>query len=533
MNALGVRNGPATFNVRVRVSDGDGGTTNSSATPLSLSNVAPQNIILNVVEPAGPLVEGTPMVVSGAFSDLGASETYSYLWQVTSTNGQLIANQGGTVLAAGPVPSFNFTPTGDGVYTVQLSIGDGAQTTTSLVALGVGNVSPQSFNLSGPAGEVALGEPVAVTGSFVDPGSDLWQATLVVRNGTTLETLLRLPVLLVGHSFSASFVPSNVGSLALVLEVDDGSGVATSQPILVSVGGGLAGDFDRSGTVNLADYMFWKTHFGETSGLGLQADGNGSGNVDAADYTIWRNNLGATTQPSLAGDFDRNGEVNLADHTFWKLHFGETSGVGLQADGNGNGNVDAADYTVWRNQFNQSPNAGTVSAVSAGSSQESSRVVAVSPTGLATQAVVLSESIVQEIAPLVVVADQDFPSSNVETTRETAWTTESVHQVPDPLFAEFREFAKLTNRSLRRNAWLARHLEEGATDSIFSHWNLAKGRPVLPPVQDGLFDRLADDPDEFALVDEHTADCTATDAAFFDVGVGSVELFRRGDSYGP
>jgi hypothetical protein len=56
----------------------------------------------------------------------------------------------------------------------------------------------------------------------------------------------------------------------------------------------LAGDYDQNGTVEQADYAFWKFHFGETAGIGLQADGNGSGRVDAADYTIWRNNLGAT-----------------------------------------------------------------------------------------------------------------------------------------------------------------------------------------------------------------------------------------------
>jgi hypothetical protein len=63
----------------------------------------------------------------------------------------------------------------------------------------------------------------------------------------------------------------------------------------------LAGDYDQNGTVEQADYTFWKTHFGEIAGIGLQADGNGNGSVDAADYTIWRDNLGATLPGAGAG----------------------------------------------------------------------------------------------------------------------------------------------------------------------------------------------------------------------------------------
>ena len=59
-----------------------------------------------------------------------------------------------------------------------------------------------------------------------------------------------------------------------------------------------------------------------------------------------------TVAPSLPGDYDLNGFVEPADRAFWKSHFGEASGIGLQADGNGDGMVNAADYTVWRDHFN-------------------------------------------------------------------------------------------------------------------------------------------------------------------------------------
>ena len=65
----------------------------------------------------------------------------------------------------------------------------------------------------------------------------------------------------------------------------------------------LAGDFDRSGTVDVADYQLWRSSFGTTVTAGSDADGNSDGMVDLADYTIWRNHLttpGAATNNVVA-----------------------------------------------------------------------------------------------------------------------------------------------------------------------------------------------------------------------------------------
>lgn len=53
----------------------------------------------------------------------------------------------------------------------------------------------------------------------------------------------------------------------------------------------LAGDYDGNGTVDVADYSYWKNAFGTSDAA---ADGNGDGLVDGADYTIWRDALGAS-----------------------------------------------------------------------------------------------------------------------------------------------------------------------------------------------------------------------------------------------
>jgi len=56
----------------------------------------------------------------------------------------------------------------------------------------------------------------------------------------------------------------------------------------------------------------------------------------------------AVAAPPQAGDYNRSGAVQQADYSMWSASFGVTSGPALNADGNGNLIVDAADYVVWR-----------------------------------------------------------------------------------------------------------------------------------------------------------------------------------------
>lgn len=54
----------------------------------------------------------------------------------------------------------------------------------------------------------------------------------------------------------------------------------------------LDGNYDGDDTVDMNDYIVWKSFFGST--LAPFADGNHNGVVDAADYTVWRDHLGQT-----------------------------------------------------------------------------------------------------------------------------------------------------------------------------------------------------------------------------------------------
>ena len=61
-----------------------------------------------------------------------------------------------------------------------------------------------------------------------------------------------------------------------------------------------AGDFDKNGVVDAADYVLWRKSAGQV-GVGLAADGTGNGVVDVADYNLWRSRFGATVAGSAVG----------------------------------------------------------------------------------------------------------------------------------------------------------------------------------------------------------------------------------------
>ncbi|MEO2045165.1 MAG: hypothetical protein ABGX16_01160 [Pirellulales bacterium] len=126
-----------------------------------------------------------------------------------------------------------------------------------------------------------------------------------------------MPLLLTGQGFDTSFIFGQAELLELVLEVDDSTHVALSQPAMVLVGDTLPGDYSLNGI------------------------------VDAADYTIWRDTLGSTTDLRADGNFDN--VVDQEDYDYWRVRFGNTLPVNAVAavstsDDAINGAVDTADY---------------------------------------------------------------------------------------------------------------------------------------------------------------------------------------------
>lgn len=67
------------------------------------------------------------------------------------------------------------------------------------------------------------------------------------------------------------------------------------------------------------------------------------------------------TSASLAGDYNRDGVVDAADYTLWRDTLGQ-AGSAPAADGDGDKVVTLADYDVWRNAYGQSGAAPTTAA---------------------------------------------------------------------------------------------------------------------------------------------------------------------------
>jgi hypothetical protein len=54
----------------------------------------------------------------------------------------------------------------------------------------------------------------------------------------------------------------------------------------------LSGDYNRSGTVDAADYVLWRKTVGQSIAFGTGADGDGDGVIGPGDYAAWRGNFG-------------------------------------------------------------------------------------------------------------------------------------------------------------------------------------------------------------------------------------------------
>lgn len=61
---------------------------------------------------------------------------------------------------------------------------------------------------------------------------------------------------------------------------------------VVGPAGGVVGDYNQDGRVDIADYNMWRDLVGRAFVPGTGADGSGNGIVDEADYAVWAANFG-------------------------------------------------------------------------------------------------------------------------------------------------------------------------------------------------------------------------------------------------
>ena len=113
---------------------------------------------------------------------------------------------------------------------------------------------------------------------------------------------------------------------------------------------GFAGDFNRDGSVDTADYAVWRSEVALLA-AGLPGDGDGNGRVDDEDLAFLRANFGAEapTPGNLhAADYNEDGIVDGADYAVWR---NSLNAIRLQADADYDGDVDDDDLKFWREDY--------------------------------------------------------------------------------------------------------------------------------------------------------------------------------------
>jgi hypothetical protein len=101
--------------------------------------------------------------------------------------------------------------------------------------------------------------------------------------------------------------------------------------------GQLPGDYNASGTVDMADYVVWRKTLGRGITRYTGADGSGNGVVDEEDYNVWRAHFGETLPPA----------VSVSDATVLEGNTGTTSAMfTVTLDRTSNVDVTVSYYTV-------------------------------------------------------------------------------------------------------------------------------------------------------------------------------------------
>ena len=214
-----------TFLITVIVTDEDGGVgVGQGEVHVVPSNRAPV-ADAGVESVAG--LEGSAVTFDGSGSSDPDGDALTYTWDF-----------GDGASAGGPTAQHVYAD--NGAYTAQLTVSDGSLSATATVTAVIANVAPVVGAFGGA--ELLPGEPYHAAGSFMDPGADLWTATVDYGDGTGAQ-----PLSLSGKTFGLSHTYRDPGTFTVTVRVtDDDGGVGTaSATVVVNTLQDLIGGIDQ------------------------------------------------------------------------------------------------------------------------------------------------------------------------------------------------------------------------------------------------------------------------------------------------
>ncbi len=214
-NYLAVDNG--TYTLAATFADPDGGFDSVSST-FNVGNIAPTITSLNRTS---PIEIESPVTFSPILTDPGARDTFTYLWSVSTNNGQSVLG--------GDQRDFTFTPQYAGRYQVSLTVTDSDGLASlvrtenidviPLVGLGLDlRLDPETGDPLDPrTGDLVtvlgFGSPLAPAGGTIGlaAGTRLFNWTIQL-GATTVAT---------GRSENVSFVPTVPGTYTASFTITD------------------------------------------------------------------------------------------------------------------------------------------------------------------------------------------------------------------------------------------------------------------------------------------------------------------------
>lgn len=208
-------NGPADFVIAASATDEDG-TYNTGGPTVSVTNVPPTSADIG---PDRTVNEGTKVSMSATFVDPGI-DPWVYKWHVTSDNGQIIAD--------GTAKTFDFTPSDNGIYTVEFTVTDDGGGSTSDTAIITVNNLPPTVELGNSRTSIE-GAPFNLTATEADPGT----ADVLTRHWT-----IQFPdgsIVDGGTLPTVSLIPPDNGIYTVFITLSDDDGGSASDSVVITV----------------------------------------------------------------------------------------------------------------------------------------------------------------------------------------------------------------------------------------------------------------------------------------------------------
>lgn len=214
-----------TFTVIVIVSDGKWTNLRSAVVKVMSKPVA--TIAGNFASQ-----EGSAIAMNGAGSIDADGTIQQYAWSF----GDGSTGMGATV---------SHTYAQDGSYPVTLTVTDNdGFTGTSATTAQVANVTPVVSEFTGAA--LLQGEPYIATGSFTDPGSDTWTATVSYGDGSVGALVLSAKSFRLSHTY----LKSGVYTVTVQIRDDDAIGTRSATVYVMSVTEALTYVLERVPDIN-------------------------------------------------------------------------------------------------------------------------------------------------------------------------------------------------------------------------------------------------------------------------------------------